>query len=283
MRTHKISQVGILATLAFLTGGCGDDSTNRFPRTVDRLDGFRVVFSNPGFNAELVPLNSPIQVQMNEPIDPASVAGSVTVNETIGSDSNDITQDGTLIVQNGSMLVFTLKRALLQDARYVMTLTPALRSVSGRNLIAQTIVPFCTGLCSDFLGFGTLSVAGPPVVKNIDVYQDFYVCLGFIVEFNEDLVGAPQAKADICIAQSCGSLKARSTLLYASPIYQNDLHTYWLNFPDLGCQQPDLFDAFTRVHVEVTSAVDRSGERLKKTGAADEDFDTPGDYLPLIY
>ncbi|HLG19286.1 MAG TPA: Ig-like domain-containing protein [Bdellovibrionota bacterium] len=279
MRSKLKIWMAASAGAGLLFAGCGREDTNRLGN-FQNLSGFRVIFTDPGYNAEMVPLDSQIRVQFSEPIDQASVTGSVKVTETIGQDVKDITQEGSLSIQNSSMLIFAPSRQFVRDAMYQMTIFTGLRSLTGNSLLYQTLVPFYTGLRSDSTGFGVISVAGPPQVVSLDVYQGSGVCLAFTVEFNEDLSSVPTAKMDVRAGVPFvgNGFVTRTELLYAAPIYPDNYRQFWLVPGNLGCSQ-DMCDAGTELEVKVTNAIDRSGERLLDNASSDEQFKTPGDYL----
>ncbi len=192
---RKLSQTLILlAGLSLFFAGCGDEGQYSRWDTLQpsSLSGFRVLFSDPNYEEELVPLNSNIVVRFNEQIDPTSIAGAVTVQERTATGIRDITDEGTISAQYSNMEIVWepgLDFSFVYGALYQMKLSASIQSASGRTLVATTYVPFYTGLASDVTS--VYSLPGAPQIVDMDLqfFSDAAgnPIIGVNILFNEDI------------------------------------------------------------------------------------------------
>lgn len=264
-----------LAGMAMFLGACGDPGTQQYPG-LSAYYGFRVLQTDPLFNQEMVDLNKTIQIQFSEAIDPNSIQGAYQMTEiTTGNVAKDITAETAATAVAPNLVSIIVTRQLVYGARYSVTLSPTVRSVSGRPL-QQFVLPFSTGSNGD-IGLGAVSVAGSPTVKRIQVFQSQGVCLGFTIEFNEDLAQLPYVDGQQCPFHNCSG---PTTPLFGSNFYNNNSRIFVFTFPDFGCDC-SYYSADMRVKVIVRDAVDLQGERL--AGETWEKFDALSGFLSSDY
>jgi hypothetical protein len=255
----------LLAGLSAGAVSCGDEGQFWNPDTDYPPDiyGFRVVWSDPGYNEENVPVNYTVTVGLNEAVNQATIAGNVTMEESQNGSTLDITADGDFSIQmNGTQLLWRLKtgKKLVLGAIYQMKLGPGLMSQAGRSLISLTLVPFSTGTMT---GGDVVSVPGRPVVNSIYLSSNMgYSCLTAIVTFNEYIVGLPRAMFKIGLYNFGGDPIFDGG---ASPLYPwvdpYDQQRFYLEFPNGAC---GLYGPADAAKIIIEDAVDLQGEHMAR-------------------
>jgi hypothetical protein len=268
MLTKRLHSISILAGLALLAAGCGSNART-LPPYYNTMGGFGVTASDPIIRQTMVPQNIMIRVAFNEPVDPASVAGSFKFTETVGTTATDKTANLTVAMSNGNAEIdFTPVQMLAYNGNYRLTISTTLRSVSGKNMVQVFDLLFSTG---DGYGIGTGVNTKPgqaPYVVSLE--QDILgTCLDFIITYSEDLIYAPRVRVEETFL-GISWLSSGSAEISAQQLYNDRRDIYWVRIGQCECE---LLDISARYQVTVWDAIDFDQERQTQTKS--ESFGIP--------
>lgn len=257
MANKRLSSILTLTGLALFLGACGD-STQTLPPYYNVMGGFGVVASDPMVRDTYVPRDISIRVQLNEAVDQASLAGSFTFRETTGKTTNDVTRNLSVSLSDANrQVVLTPIQPLALNANYRLTLSTAIRSVSGKNMVGSFDLVFSTGAgYGEGLGVNN-DPANPPSVREFrrDIFNGS--CLGITVRFSEDLISYPIGWVDV--SGFFGLLPSGGQPLDFFPTYDNR-YDYWS--ADIGCGC-SYFNLDGHYDIKITDAIDNSEDRMQ--------------------
>jgi hypothetical protein len=198
MNRAKMTSTILALSLVWLAGGCNDGTRTLPGGYLSGTTGFGVNASSPALNATYVDRGTAIQIQFNEAVDMTSVPGNFTLMEYIGGKSTNVTNWLPATPQgsnSNSILIFTLTAPNMfkVNANYRLSLSSAIKSISGRTMVSMFELLFSTG-AGNTSGYGQVNDPNsPPFVKSAQ--KDWFDgCLWVTVEFNEDLIRAPKGR-----------------------------------------------------------------------------------------
>jgi hypothetical protein len=263
MTKHKFTSL-LFATGLILAGiGCGSD-TNQLGHFGNYSSGFGVVSAFPNPDQTWVPLTTDITLTFSEPVDVASLSGTFTLTKYVaanqpGSQVNNVTYQAG---GSNTIVVFDLppNTQLGANATYVLTLSAAVRSVSGHTMVSPLNLTFYTGAGPN-TGFGTNNDPNSPphVTANFDLIT-MDACIGATFQFNEDLITAPTGRVDY--SGLWGILPSGSSpvmFVLTNPPYMNS----WTAVVGCGCQ---FFNWGDKYKIKVDTAYDLDQLPLQASG-----------------
>jgi hypothetical protein len=259
MARKKFSSILILAGVALLMGACG--GTTRTLGSYSTLPGmFGVIGIYPQMRQSWVSQDTEVLLKLNEAINPATVVGNVKVTQSAGTTSNDVTGKFSMrLDDSNTMIVLTPTEQLSPNANYRVTLSSGLTSVSGRKVSQMFSLLFSTGAGLN-VGFGTNSRPGVnPRVTSVtkEIFQD---CLGFTVQFSEDLYYPPRVR----ITESTLGWSFLSSGASEFPVYWAFENRSDVFFVPVGCDC-GLLTLGATYDVSVFDAIDMNEERQDGT------------------